>query len=368
MRIKKLLLLGGGGVTGKLIIKELLSLSLPVDITVGSRHILQNNSLNDLKAGIKKVAMDLTDEKTTVTQLAQFDLVIITTGPFKTFGNLPHRLCIEAGVDCIDINDEVEVTMDVYALDKAAKERGVQILTGMGLNPGLMTYMSLAVLAKLPAGPKEIFLRLFVGGKQDAGYAAVHVMLDGFHKKVAAIQDGKFMYINARDKSPALTWKFPAIAKPVQVMHCSTPQSFTFAHNSLYRNISYLDFRIHFQGMPLAMVNALRNWSWIKRPSIRNRLANFIFTSQDKMKNRKGNVPESIAVVQAKMPDAMCTACCTGLSSYEMTAKFAAVITELMLAGKITNNKGIMSLEDNIANWQMLSSMLDKRGLNITYY
>lgn len=365
-KCKKILVVGGSGVTGRLIVEDILRHLHDVEVDIGSRNI-HNSSLNSNKVG--KVHIDLYDEASAVNILSNYDLVVISVGPFDIFRNRPHRLCMEAGVDCIDVNDNIYATLDIFKLDREAQRKGVKILTGMGLNPGLMTLMLMSVVKKLQKGSKQVRLRLFIGGKQEAGYASVHVVLTGFHLEVSEMRDGEFCYVKANDKEKESLFLFPNFDKSVPVMHCSTPQTWTFGRYSDVdtNEIQRFDFRIYFQGVSVWMVNILRKWSWLKKSGITMRLAKVIYRLHGIMKDMPGNISDTTALAQCTCNNKTYRAYVTGHNSYEMTARFASVIVELVQKGKVFLTPGVHCLEDGFIGEELLRETLKTREIDIVY-
>lgn len=359
---KQILILGGTGVTGKLIMGNLLSGLKGAEITAGSRR----GSV--VQQGVKNLSIDLYDQADAIKKLSLFDLVIIAVGPFKTFGNLPHRLCIQAGVDCIDVNDSIAAAVDIYQLDQEARRRGVKVLTGMGLNPGLSTVMLLSLLAQAPTEHHQASMKLFIGGRQEVGYAAAQVISNVLSPSVAVIRKGKCAYVPANDGYPEQSYVFPGMKAPVQMIHRSTPQCYTLARNGSFENLQTLDFSIHFQGFSFLRLQLIKLASWFKQRAVAAPLINFTLGLQQVLQNKQANEPNSVVVVQTESTHGRkWKAYCTGMTSYEMTAKFTAVIAEMLLSDSIIKPAGVMGMEDNIVNQREIMAALRKRGIRIGY-
>lgn len=363
---KKVLILGGGGVTGRLIMDGLLPSQKLAEITVGSRSMSNSRASTTFPDLVKKIGIDLYDEPDALKKLAQFDLVIIAVGPFQTFGNLPHRLCIRAGVDCIDVNDSIGAAMAIYMLDQEAKDRGVRVLTGMGLNPGLTTIMLQSLLKKAPDESYCASLKLFIGGKQEVGYAAAQVISHVLSPRVAVIRQGQFTEVQPNDGYPDRTYLFPGKKDAVQVIHRSTPQCYTLPKNVAFKNLHTMNFSIHFQGFDGWRIRLTKAADWLKRRSSLQPLTSFILRLLERMQHKQSNDSSSIVVAECESSSGnKQMAYCTGMTSYEMTARFTVVIAELLLADYITKSAGVFSIEDNLVDQEVLLEALGKRGIYI---
>jgi saccharopine dehydrogenase-like NADP-dependent oxidoreductase len=365
---KRIIVLGGSGVTGSLIARDLLRHLPASEVHTGSRKDppgLQGDSASRMQ----HVRIDLDNEQEALAVLSGYDLAVIAVGPFNRFKGKPHRLCIKAGIDCLDVNDELEASVDIIDCQKEAARKGVRVLTGMGLNPGLMTLLLTDVLQRSAGskGKKRLSLRLSIGARQDAGYASVHVMLQGFMPDVAVLKHGIMQHVTACDQRSDALYYYPVLRKKIASMHCSTPQVYTlprFRHLDV-SSIEHLDFRIHFQGLPSSAVKLLRRWSWLKRDSIRNLLAGVIYSIQKKSKNKRGNREESIAVAQCDTNGKTYRTYAHGKTSYQMTALFASAMTELFLDNHATIKPGVYTLEDGCIIESRLYEALNKRDITI---
>ena len=64
------------------------------------------------------------------------DVVLNCTGPFYKFGMPILKGVIQAGINYVDICDDVDTTLEMLKLDAAAKKAKVCALIGMGSSPG----------------------------------------------------------------------------------------------------------------------------------------------------------------------------------------------------------------------------------------
>lgn len=102
--VKRIIVLGGHGETGRRIVGNL-SLRYPdLQVTIGSRRAAPASD-----GTTPVVRIDTNDRVQALEVLSHYDLAIIALGPMHVHGSTPHQLCIEAGVDCIDINDSLVV-------------------------------------------------------------------------------------------------------------------------------------------------------------------------------------------------------------------------------------------------------------------
>lgn len=86
--------------------------------------------------------LDVTDRTSLMSAMAEADCVANLTGPFFRFGELVLGASIDAGKHYVDICDDPEPTLAMLAYDKAAQEKGVTAIVGLGASPGLTNLLA----------------------------------------------------------------------------------------------------------------------------------------------------------------------------------------------------------------------------------
>ena len=148
----KLLILGGYGVFGGRL-AELLSDCADLDILIAGRTERKAVAFCEAYKGDAKVTPLGLDRADIADALSTYkpDIVVDASGPFQDYGDTPYivpKACIAAKVDYLDFADAADFVFNITALDKAAKEAGVTILSGVSSFPVLTA----AVLRKLGDG------------------------------------------------------------------------------------------------------------------------------------------------------------------------------------------------------------------------
>jgi saccharopine dehydrogenase-like NADP-dependent oxidoreductase len=105
-------------------------------------------------------------------------LAIHCAGPFHKTAAPVRALCLEKGIDYLDIDDDVESTLEAIALHDRAVAAGVGLFVGHGASPGFTNMLALDLMRRLDA-PFSVEVAWTVGdeGKTDLGRAvAEHTM------------------------------------------------------------------------------------------------------------------------------------------------------------------------------------------------
>ena len=76
-------------------------------------------------------------------------LVILGAGPYIRTAHPVMQACIEAGVNYLDFDDDVESTQAAIELDAAAREAGIACFVGCGASPGMTNVLAADAAAQL---------------------------------------------------------------------------------------------------------------------------------------------------------------------------------------------------------------------------
>jgi lysine 6-dehydrogenase len=136
----QVLVLGGAGDMGQAASRDLIKQEQVKKVVLGD-IIADPGRLHDKLRTSEKVSLkkiDAYDHAGLVTAIRDADVVINCAGPFYKTAVAVARAAVEAKVSYIDICDDYEAVDILYAseIDRAAKDAGITILTGMGSDPG----------------------------------------------------------------------------------------------------------------------------------------------------------------------------------------------------------------------------------------
>jgi saccharopine dehydrogenase-like NADP-dependent oxidoreductase len=77
------------------------------------------------------------------------DVVLSAVGPFYRFGTTVLRAAIESGTSYVDVADDPAPTLQMLALDPAARAAGVSAVVGAGASPGLSNLLAVVAAREL---------------------------------------------------------------------------------------------------------------------------------------------------------------------------------------------------------------------------
>jgi saccharopine dehydrogenase (NAD+, L-lysine-forming) len=193
----KALVIGGTGGMGQGVARDLIKQERISKVTLGDINIDPARVQEKLHASdkVSLIKIDVNDHNGMVGAMKEVNVVINCAGPFYKTAVAVARAAVEAKVNYIDICDDYEATEILFAsdIDKAAKEAGITVLTGMGSDPGTNN-----VLVKWYADRldhvNEIYLYWVVSIAELAGAAwdhSLHMVLGAIPQYI----DGKMVQV-----------------------------------------------------------------------------------------------------------------------------------------------------------------------------
>lgn len=344
----RIVVIGGAGATGAIIVAALRQAVPDATIVVASRSAWERARPPDADGAILLDAACDPPQPASIAALAGFDLAVLALGPFDAVLDRAHRLCIAAGVDCLDINDSPEASRAILALDPIASSANVTVLTGMGLNPGLSTVLLDDVVARLQH-VERIEVRLFAGGNEPSGIAATRTMIANFRPHVLEFRDGRETSAAADDASHQKAFAYPTIPGARVSIHCSSAESTLLEARGGASPTAHIDYRIHFQGMPPSLAGMFRRLPFLRSPRAARALARFFHTMHGRSRQHSGNLDRSVMAVRAvgRTRDGTAhalTAFATGATTFGMTAAFAAAVAKAHLRGETGPSRGVLAI------------------------
>jgi lysine 6-dehydrogenase len=224
----KALVIGGTGGMGQGVARDLIKQEQITSVTLGDINIDPARVQEKLRASnkVSLIKIDVNDHQGLVAAIKEVDVVINCAGPFYKTAVAVARAAVEAKVNYIDICDDYEAVPILFseaAIDQAAKEAGITVLTGMGSDPGTNN-----VLVKWYANHldrvDEIHLFWVVSIAELAGAAWDHSlhMVTG---KIPQYLDGKLEYVDGGTGEEIATFLEPL--GTCQVRYVGHPQPIT---------------------------------------------------------------------------------------------------------------------------------------------
>jgi lysine 6-dehydrogenase len=221
----KVIVLGGTGDMGRLAVRELGRTEDVELLTVAGRDLAK---AQERAAAVgdhaRAAAVDARDHAQLVEVISGHDVVAGALGPFYLFEVPVAKAAIAAGVPYVSICDDYDATQAVFALDEAARHRGITILTGLGWTPGLTNILARKGVSLLDSA-KQIHIS-WAGASADAeGLAVILHTMHIFTGRVPTFAGGAWQEVLAGSGRQVVT--FPQPVGSVTVYHVGHPEPVT---------------------------------------------------------------------------------------------------------------------------------------------
>jgi hypothetical protein len=359
---RNVVVIGGSGESGRRIIQDLRLHHPTLRITSASRR---RGGKEKLPPEVSWCELDVERPDEARLLLRTFDLAVIALGPMEQVGARAHRLCLEAGVDCVDINDSLAAADAILALDQQAAANGCRIYTGLGLAPGLSTLLLLRLAHENASATGLYQSRLYMGAAHGGGKASPHALLASFRKQLEVYRNGRRQRIATPWRDAASRFCFPGHDQPLDLIPYATPETATLAHSGVKAGITGLDSRFHVQYLPQGLARAVA--AIAPGPAMREAMAHRLYTGGQTAKRRRNADPATTLWVYPDNRPKDGLVVHGPLSAYDLTAAMACAVIDDIVAGWLRTLPGVWSLNAQTPPDQLrqLGNALRRRGVLI---
>jgi saccharopine dehydrogenase-like NADP-dependent oxidoreductase len=240
----------GCGEMGQVAIDDLVAHDVFAQVAVATRRLeAAETFLAGLPARSSRTAafqVDVQDHAALVRLMKGYDVVCNTAGPNYLNAVAIAKAAIGAGVSLVDVSDDWEATLELFALHDAARHAGITVVVGLGASPGVTN-----VLARHGANQldrtDEIRTSWVMRGSDPGGPALSHHLLFSLPHRAFVFQDGAMRevrpFVDGRE-----TLRFPELGD-VDVYHIGHPEPFMLARS--FPGLRYADDKATF--LPVAV-------------------------------------------------------------------------------------------------------------------
>ncbi|AQR65654.1 hypothetical protein BXU06_11780 [Aquaspirillum sp. LM1] len=337
-----ILVVGGTGETGRRILHALRRRHPELRLHYASRTAA---AAGLLPADILHVPLDLTRPELVGHVFRGYSLVVLAMGPTEAFGARIHTLCMQAGADCVDINDNLHVAQSVYALHDQACAAGRRIYTGMGLSPGLSSLMLMELADEHASSAGVYRCRLYMGAGYGGGKTSPYAMLDNFSSRCTGWFDNRLQSAPTPWRDGRHLFQFPGHAQALELIPYSSPEAAGLAALAARQaqSIRDLDSRFHVQYLTQRFARTLARWRL--SPRQRDFFAGMFYRSGQSMKQRKDADPDTCVWVYPDDSPERGLVLHGVISSYDLTALTACALIDAYLAQALPATAGVFSME-----------------------
>jgi saccharopine dehydrogenase (NAD+, L-lysine-forming) len=187
-----IVVLGGCGGIGGIASRALAAMG--EDVLIAD---LDTHGAEDLaqQVGARAIALDASSPESLVRAMTGADVVLNCIGPFYRFGPPILAAAIEAGVDYVDVCDDLAPTRLMLEMDDAARTRGVTALIGMGNSPGIANVFVRLCADQLLDQVESVDIMHVHGGEPQEGAGVLKHRIHAMVNPVPLFVDGEFLEV-----------------------------------------------------------------------------------------------------------------------------------------------------------------------------
>jgi saccharopine dehydrogenase (NAD+, L-lysine-forming) len=152
-------------------------------------------------SNITAQAFDAASPESIKALVAGATVVVNCVGPFYRFGPVVLKAVIDAGVDYVDVCDDLDPTLVMLDMDEAAKAAGVSALIGMGNSPGLANVLARLCADQFLDETESVDIMHIHGGEPEEGPAVIKHRIHAMTNDVPVFVDGELRNVRMLEES-----------------------------------------------------------------------------------------------------------------------------------------------------------------------
>jgi saccharopine dehydrogenase-like NADP-dependent oxidoreductase len=363
MTDQQVLILGGQGRIGSSVAQDLIT-HTSANITVTGRQLKSEVTAQQQELPrVEFLALDLADREKLKQAIASHNLVIHCAGPFMYRDARVLEVCIEQGVNYLDVSDNRSFTRKALALSDQAADAGITAVINTGIFPGISNSMVRHDVEQLDTA-ERIHLSYVVAGSGGAGVTVMRTTFLGLQEPFAAWIDHQWQQV--KPYSDRETIVFPQPYGKVGVYWFDMPEAFTLVDSFPVQTVitkfgSIPDFYNHLTWMAAHLFPS----SLLKNPSTVEFLAH-VSHRMTQTSDRFSGIGVAIRSEVTGQKQGETIRACSSLV-HENTAIAAGggtgSLAELMLAGKL-DKPGVWPVEQALST-QLFQQAMQSRDITI---
>ena len=220
----RVLILGGRGRIGSSVAQDIAT-HTQAQITITSRKPAAGMAVSQqLGPQVEFLTLDLADKEGLRDAIANSNLVIHCAGPFHYRDASVLKICIDQGVNYLDVSDHPSFTNKALACRDDAVSAGVTAIVNTGIFPGISNSMVRQGVEHLDE-PERIHLSYLVSGSGGAGVTVMRTTFLGLQRPFKAWIDGQWQEVKPYSDRERV--EFPPPYGRAGVYWFDMPETFT---------------------------------------------------------------------------------------------------------------------------------------------
>ncbi len=200
--MSKITVLGGCGGIGSVAVRTLATSGYFDEIVIGeNRYEAACDFAASLGGTASAVRVDAEDPASLKRAMSGSDVVLNCIGPFYRFGPPVLMAAIEAGINYVDVCDDLDATERMLELDAEASSAGISALIGMGNSPGMANVLARWCVDEMLDTVDEVNIYHAHGGEPSEGGAVIKHRIHAMTSDIPLFVDGKFIQVRMLEPS-----------------------------------------------------------------------------------------------------------------------------------------------------------------------
>lgn len=228
----KVIVLGGCGAVGSVAVKTLAAQEIFDHVVIGDMNMERAEKLISEIKGEKVSALrfDAMDPQSIKNAIQGCDLVLNCVGPFYKSVKIILKAVIESGIRYVDVCDDVDVTLEILAMDAEARKAGISALIGMGSSPGATNILARFAAESLLDETDSIDIFHAHGGEPFEGEGVIGHRFHCMSIDIPMYLDGELKYVKYFEEDGMAmrqTFDFPVLGKNIPLFPYPHPEQVT---------------------------------------------------------------------------------------------------------------------------------------------
>ncbi|MEA5618972.1 saccharopine dehydrogenase NADP-binding domain-containing protein [Cronbergia sp. UHCC 0137] len=225
---QRVLILGGRGRIGSAVANDILT-HTQAEITITGRSLSTQKAVNlALGDRVRFLVLNLEDVDKLRSAIAQSDLIIHCAGPFNYRDTQVLEICIDQGVNYLDVSDHRSYTQKALNLHSKALEAGITAVINTGIFPGISNSLVRQGVEQFDH-PEKIHLSYLVSGSGGAGVTVMRTTFLGLQHSFKAWINGEWRLIQPYSDRENIN--FPPPYNHSNVYWFDMPETITLPHS-----------------------------------------------------------------------------------------------------------------------------------------
>lgn len=216
--MSRVTVLGGCGAVGSVAARTLAKNPEFSEVVIADHNIKKARALAGKLRGKKVTAVQFNalDEASVKKAVRGSDVVLNCVGPFYSTVKPILTAVIKSGIDYVDVCDDVDVTIDIFKMDRAAKKARISAVIGMGSSPGVTNLLGKLAADQLLDETDSIDIFHTHGGEPVEGEGVIGHRFHCMSIDIPMYLDGRLQYVKYFEPSGIAlreTFKFPLLGE-----------------------------------------------------------------------------------------------------------------------------------------------------------